>query len=271
MSDWRSMDRATRSAAYDNGRAVADSAAQLQRWKALSAPLRATCAGERDIVYGARPRNRFDVFACGRPAAPMLAFIHGGYWQRNAKEDFACMAMGPLAQGFDVATIGYTLAPDATLAEIAGEIDTALAAVARLARGPLIAAGWSAGGHLAALALGRPQVHGVLAISGIYDLDPLRGTLIDDRVHISDAEAADLSPMRRADAGRLAIAYGADELPELRRQARDYADARGTRSFPTVLLPMPGTDHFSILDGFIEPGGDLTRAGLDLLRADENS
>ena len=271
MSDWRDMDRATRSAAYDNGRAVADSAARLVRWKALSAPLRATCAGERDIAYGARPRNRFDVFACGRAAAPMLAFIHGGYWQRNAKEDFACMALGPLAQGFDVATIGYTLAPEATLTEIAGEIVIALTAVASLAQGPMIVSGWSAGGHLAALALGRPRVHGVLAISGIYDLEPLRGTLIDDQVHISEAEAATLSPLRRADPGRLKIAYGAEELPELRRQSRDYADVRGARSFPTDLLPAPGADHFSILDGFIDPCGDLTRAGMDLVRADAGS
>lgn len=265
---WRDMDRATRSAAYDNSRAVANSAAQLARWKALSAPIRASSPGERDVVYGPRPRNRFDLFACGEAAAPLLVFIHGGYWQRNAKEDFACMAIGPLARGFDVAMVGYTLTPDATLIEIVAEIDAALSTIARLATGRVIVSGWSAGGHLAALMLGRSEVSGVLAISGIYDLEPLCGTLIDDQVHISETEVTKLSPIRRDDPGRLAIAYGVNELPELCRQSLAYRDMRVANTSPTWLLPSQGADHFSVLDGLIDPGGDLTRTATDLLHAD---
>ncbi len=266
MADWRDMDRATRSAAYDNGCAVADSAAQIARWKALSAPIRASGPGERDVVYGPRPRNRLDLFACGKAAAPLFVFIHGGYWQRNAKEDFACMGIGPLARGFDVAVVGYTLTPDATLTEIVAEIDAALATVTRLATGRVIVSGWSAGGHLAALMLRRSEVSGVLAVSGIYDLMPLRGTLIDDRVHISEQEAIEFSPIRRDDPGSLAIAYGADELPELCRQACAYRDMRVGNKSPTWLLPSQGADHFSVLDGLIDPGGDLTQTATDLVR-----
>lgn len=267
MVDWRSMDRATRSAAYDNSRAVADSAAQLARWKALSAPLRVDCAGERDIAYGPRQRNRFDLFACGRSPAPMLVFIHGGYWQRNAKEDFACMAIGPLARGMDVATIGYTLTPETTLTEIAREIDTALSAVADFATGPVIVSGWSAGGHLAALTLGRPGVKGVLAISGIFDLEPLRGTVIDDGVRIADDEVVALSPIKRCVPGQSVIAFGAAELPELCRQSRDYHAARTRDGFSSLLVTSPNADHFTVLDGLIDPDGDLTRAALDLAAA----
>ena len=192
------MDRETRGAAYDNGAAVADSAARLARWKALSALLRANHPGQRDLLYGALPRQRLDLFACGVAGAPLLAFIHGGYWQRNGKEDFACMATGPLAGGFDVALVGYTLAPEATLGAIVTEIRAAIGflrgrdAERGVAR-RLIVAGWSAGGHLAALSLDWPEVDAALAISGIYDLAPLRGTALDDTLRLSPTRTSRIS------------------------------------------------------------------------------
>ena len=171
------------------------------------------------------------------------------------------MVLGPMARGLDVALIGYTLAPEATLTEIAAEIRTALVflrerdAKAGVQR-QLIASGWSAGGHLAALSLDWPEVDAALAISGIFDLAPLRGTEIDDKVHLTEAEVADLSPIRRPSPKRLAVAFGANELPELCRQSRDYQAACPG----STLLPVPGTDHFSVLDELISPEGILTRA-----------
>ena len=85
-------------------------------------------------------------------------FIHGGYWQRNEKEMFAFVAEGPLPHGIDVALLGYTLAPDASLTEIVGEIDRALSYLSAHAGelgfdpGRLFVGGWSAGGHLTAMA-----------------------------------------------------------------------------------------------------------------------
>ena len=175
MADWRTMDRPTLTAAYDNGAAVANSAAQLARWRGLSASMRDERPATLDLRYGPLPRNGIDLFACGRPDAPLLAFIHGGWWMRNAKEGFACMAAGPLALGMDVATIGYTLAPDASLTRIAAEVREALTFLRRRDRDrrrPVVVSGWSAGGHLAALTADAPEVDGCLAISGAFDLAP---------------------------------------------------------------------------------------------------
>ncbi len=191
----------------------------------------------------------------------------GGHPNESIQQANAHMGIGPLARGFDVAMVGYTLTPDATLTEIVAEIDAALSTIAGLATGRVIVSGWSAGGHLAALMLGRPEVSGVLAISGIYDLEPLCGTLIDDRVHISEAEVTKLSPIRRDDPGSLAIAYGADELPELCRQSLAYRNMRVANTSPTWLLPLQGADHFSVLDGLIDRGGDLTQTVTDFVRA----
>jgi acetyl esterase/lipase len=131
---------------------------------------RARRAQVLDQSYGARARNKIDIFRCGKADAPLLAYIHGGYWQRNAKEFYACLAEGPLARGMDAAMIGYTLAPEATLTAIVDEIRAALRWLR--AEGPrlgltvaaLIAAGWSAGGHLTAMGLAEADAG--LAISG---------------------------------------------------------------------------------------------------------
>ena len=265
--DWRSMDRATLSAAYDNGAAVADSAGHLARWRALSTVVRSEQPSTLDLAYGPRARNAMDIFACGRPDAPLFVFLHGGYWMRNGKEAFACMALGPLALGLDVATVGYTLAPEVDLAGIVDEIRTAL----RLLRAGhparrLIVSGWSAGGHLAALAAGWPEVDAALCISGIYDLAPLRGTAMNDTLKLGGDDVDRLSPQRvlPGAAKPTVIAYGAAELPELRRQSRDYAAALAGAGQVAMLMPVDGADHFSVLDGLIDPTGPLAKAALAL-------
>ena len=265
------MDRATRSAAYDNGAAVENSAARLAGWRARSAAVRQSAEAKLDLVYGPKPRNRIDLFESGSDAAPLLAFVHGGYWQRNAKEDFACMAIGPLARGCDVALIGYTLAPEATLGVIVEEIRAALRflrwrdAAAGVSR-RLIVSGWSAGGHLAALSLCWPEVDAAVSISGIHDLEPLRGTSIGDPLHLTDLEIADLSPIRQTASGPVTIAFGLDELPELCRQSVAYHEVLRDRGSAAMLLAIAKADHFSILDELMEPGGVLTRAIVALSR-----
>lgn len=270
--DRRSLDRDSLTRAYDNTGAVADSAARLAGWRARSAILLAEHPCLLDLPYGPGLRNRIDLFACGRGQAPLLAFIHGGYWLRNAKEDFACMATGPLALGLDVALIGYTLAPQASLTQIADEIGAALRALRvhdsgmGLGRRRLVVAGWSAGGHLAALACAGPEADAGLAISGIFDLAPIRRTGLDDTLHLSAEEVAALSPIRHvADAAApLVVAYGARELPELQRQSRGYHAARRRAGCPGGVMELAGEDHFSILDGLIAPDGALAGAAAEL-------
>lgn len=274
-ADWRTLDRAALSRAYDNTGAVADSAVRLADWAARSARLRAAPGHALDIPYGPGPRNRIDLFACGRRHAPLLAFIHGGYWQRNAKEGFACMAEGPLALGMDVALIGYTLAPEASLTRIADEIRAALGtlrahdAAAGLGRRRLVVSGWSAGGHLAALALAWPEVDAALAVSGVFDLAPIARTTLDDALRLTPDEVEALSPIRTITerAAPLVVAHGARELPELQRQSRAYAEARAQRDLPTRLQAIAGADHFSILEALRAPGGTLARAAAELAGA----
>src|SRR5579862_369785 len=123
---YRGMDRAALDAAYDNSSIVSDSQSYRERWWKVSEALRKAPPSKCDLRYGERPRATLDYFPCGKPNAPLFVFIHGGYWQRNEKERFSFTALGPLAHGINVAVPGYTLAPEATLTEIVGEIRSAL-------------------------------------------------------------------------------------------------------------------------------------------------
>jgi arylformamidase len=205
------------------------------------------------------------------PHAPCLVFIHGGYWQRNTREDFACYAEGVLAHGWSAALPSHTLAPDATLAQIVGEIGSALDWLAAkglqhgIAGGPIVVSGWSAGGHLAAMALGHPRIGAGLAISGVFELAPLRDTYLNEKLRLTDREISTLSPLRLPTVAKpLAISYGTAELPALIADSRELHAHRSAAQAPGPLIPISGADHFTILEELRRPNGRLVRAAIEL-------
>jgi arylformamidase len=253
---YRGMDRAALDAAYNNGAAVKDSARIVADWEARSARLRAAHPDGMDLRYGPDERNRIDYFAARRDG-PVLMFIHGGYWQNRAKELFAFVAQGPLAWGINVALVGYTLAPQKRLEGIVAEIHASLSwlheSVPMLGgdRRAIHVSGWSAGGHLTAMAMSHPAVRGGLAISGIYDLEPMRLSYINDKLRLDEDEARRNSPGPTDKP--IFIAYGAAELPEMCRQSEDYAGLVKTRA-----EAIPGRNHFTVLEDLASPHGALT-------------
>ena len=215
------------------------------------------------MPYGQGERQKWDLFPAADPQAPCLVFIHGGYWQKNSREAFACMVEGALAAGWSAALPSHTLAPNANLTDIVAELRAALDMLARDGAGHGIAgrvilSGWSSGGHLAALLADHPLVHAVLPISGIFDLEPIRSTSLNKALSLSEIEIATLSPQRLDVVGKpFAIAYGARELPELQRQSRDFQAQRSHNGRVDPLIAIPDADHFSVLDQLRYPGGSL--------------
>jgi arylformamidase len=240
---YRGMTRAELDDAYNNSAAVADSQDYIARWREQSVRARAMPQARLDIAYGDRPRNRLDYFSCGGSGAPLFVFIHGSYWQRNDKETFAFVAEGPLAHGIDVAVIGYTLAPDVRLSEIVAEVHQSLTFLAGQAgelgfdRTRLFVGGWSAGGHLTAAVASNPAFRGGLPISGIFDLEPIALNYLNEKLALSAAEIANLSPLRHLSdcAAPLRLAVGGAELPELRRQSECFAREARARDLPCAL------------------------------------
>ena len=260
---YRGMSQAELDAGYDNTAGVADSATVLKGFDARSAALRAVHGDRLDLQYGPAPRNRIDYFASPKPG-PLLVFIHGGYWQMRAKETFSFLAAGPLVHGFHVAMVGYTLAPEASLTQIVDEIRLALRWLA--ANAPtfgayadrMVVSGWSAGGQLAGVTVDAPGVVGAVAISGIFDLTPIQLSYLDRNLRLTEREVADWSPLLVPQSPRpMVVAFGTAELPELQRQSKEFAAARDPDV--TVLLALPGTNHFTVLEELAAAEGVITR------------
>jgi arylformamidase len=263
--DWRKMSQQDRDLGLNNGVAVAGSADIVAGWERLSLEMRARNSGYLDLRYGPRERNRID-FLKAREKGPTLVFIHGGYWQTRAKETFALFAGGPMAHGINVALIGYTLAPDATLDEIVAEIHAGVDFLVERLSGlggdasRIVVSGWSAGGHLTSMALSHPQVKAGMAISGIYDLEPIRHSYLNAKLGLDEAISRRNSPVMQAGGAMkpLSLVAGSAELPLLRKQTADFAGHRAKFGLPVTYEEIPGADHFTIMNEMVSPAGRIT-------------
>jgi arylformamidase len=263
--DWRSMSQQDRDLGLNNGVAVPASAAIVAGWDKRSAEMRARYGDHLDLRYGPRERNRID-FLKAADGGPTLLFIHGGYWQTRAKETFTVFAGGPMAHGINVALIGYTLAPDATLDQIVSEIHQGLDFLVKklpaLGGDPnrIVVSGWSAGGHLTSMVLSHRHVQAGMAISGIYDLEPIRHSYLNVKLGLDEAMSPRNSPMMQPGgaAKPLSLVVGSAELPLLRKQTADFAGHRAKYGLPVTYEEIPGANHFSIMDELVSPTGRIT-------------
>src|SRR5882724_6470638 len=263
--DWRAMSQEERDLGLNNGVAVKGSLDMVAGWEQRSGEMRKRFPGHIDLRYGPRERNRIDFLKAG-DKAPTLLFIHGGYWQARAKEVFTIVAEGPMAHGINVALIGYTLAPEATLDEIVAEIHAGidylsgqLPTLGAAADG-IVVSGWSAGGHLTSKALSHPKVRGGMAISGIYDLEPIRHSYLNEKLGLDEATSRRNSPMMMAGGPPkpLSLVVGSAELPLLRKQTADFAGHRARYGLPVTYEEIPGADHFTIMYEMMSPKGRIT-------------
>jgi arylformamidase len=265
MARWGLLSQAERDTAYNNSAAVADSPVLNAAREVASSAFRAANGMHLDLRYGKRERNTWDLFPQADPDAPCIVFIHGGYWQRNSKDQFANLIAGPYTRGWAAALPGYTLAPDASLSEIVAEINAALDWLAAHGpahgiNGPVVLSGWSAGGHLTAMCLGHRLVKAGLAISGVFELGPVRDTYLNEKLRLTEQEVVTLSPMRSPMVDKpLAFAYGTAELPPLVSDSRDLHALRSAAHLPGALIPVPRANHFTIVHELRDPEGVLTR------------
>jgi arylformamidase len=252
---------------------------------ARSADYRANAAHKHlDLAYGPHDREKLDIFLPAGDGAPIFAFIHGGYWQWNDKEGFEFLAKELNAAGAGFANIEYALCPSVTIAELTDQCRRAIAFLWREAAtygydaNRIVVSGHSAGGHLTAMmqATDWPAFEGGLPmgvvaaglpISGIYDLEPIRLTPLNDAVQMKPQDVAEVSPMFMppTSAGESIIAFGGDEYDEFDRQASDIAAAWAKHGIATSTLNLPGRDHFTALSALAETDHDLFAAALKLL------
>ena len=273
---YRGMTRDQLDAGYNNTEAVADSAQQMENWIAKSAEIRALSNAVLDLRYGPRPNNTIDFFKASASDQGLFIFVHGGYWQRNNKEMFAFVSEGLCAENINVATLGYTLAPDASLTQIVTEIGAAIdyliAAAADLAFDikNVYLGGWSAGGHLSAISANHKNIKGIVSISGIFDLEPISKCYLDEKLQLSTPEILELSPanvMTVADK-KVVLFTGAQELPELQRQSASYAAIIDGQCAELDHQVIEGRNHYSILQELMLKKGIIAARIIDLTNSD---
>jgi len=255
------------------------------RWAEDSAAVRAEIAGRLDLAYGDAPAERLDFFPVpGATAAPLLAFIHGGYWQGLDKGDYSYMAPAFIEAGIAFASLNYGLAPETGIGTMIGQTRRALAWLYRhaaelgIAPGRIVVAGHSAGGHLAAMALSSDWtaldselpaqlLAGCCSISGVYDLEPVRLSYHNKVLHIEEQEVARWSPLHclPRQATPLLLAVGSEETREFLRQHAEYAAAWRECGLPLTEVDMPDLHHFSAVDALADRGHALHAAVRQML------
>jgi arylformamidase len=269
---FRGMTRAELDIAYNNVKAEPDFAGLMAQYQGSSKTFYEAFPVERDISYGPGPRQRFDWVSGGGPSAPTFVFIHGGYWQNYTKEDLAFVARGPLAHHFNVALVEYTLAPQASMTQIVGEIRSLLDYLASSDKPagfggrPVCLCGHSAGGQLAALHRSHPAVDVTVAVSGLFDLEPISLSWLNDKLRLTPTEIADYSPVRHIGRGtRTVVCVGSAELPELIRHSTEYSEACRAKGEAATYLAIEGRTHFTILKDLATPNSAMLGAVVEAL------
>jgi arylformamidase len=268
--------------AYNNRALVPAFAEHFSRWQSESVRARQQLRGFLDVAYGRGPNETLDLFVPNHPVqgAPVMVFIHGGYWRSLDKADHSFVAPPFVAQGACVAVINYALCPTVTVPDIALQTARALAWVARhignFGGDPdrISVVGHSAGGHLAAMVLAcewsmlgadlPPRlVRQAVSISGLFDLAPLQNTpFLQSSLQLTDIHVHQASPAHWPapsvvdGRGQLVAVVGGDESPEFLRQNALIQHAWGPEVVP-VCESLPGLNHFSALEAMTQPGHRL--------------
>ena len=244
---------------------------------------------QRNLRWGHGDDETFDFFSANTSNAPLLVFFHGGYWQEHSKDESLFVAPNCVANGIAYAAVEYRLAPRATVTEIVEQCRRAIGSISgqasTLGFDPhrIFVAGSSAGAHLAGMLLvdgwqnpqGLPEdlVAGAILLSGVYDLQPLVPTYINDALHMSEEEAKSLSPIRL----RLfppipvIVAWGENETGEFKRQSEEFAAKLTSAGFSAESLQVAGANHFDIVFEIADPKTHFGRARLDLIGADTSA
>jgi len=236
----------------------------LQRYSDDSAAARATLPVREFLQYGPSDAETLDYFSCANPQAPLHVFIHGGYWQQLSHREAASMAPAITGQNINFATLNYALAPKVHIRDMVAQCSRALVWLveqsAQLGFDPsrMVLSGHSAGAHLAAMLINDPDktlkraglsLSAAILISGIYDLEPIRHTSVNQPLNLSKSDVAALSPMAFLPTicPAIKVLVAENDTAQFKKQSRDYHKHLLSSGLQARLEVVPDHHHFDII------------------------
>lgn len=259
-------------AQYDVEQSVPDFSVYARHYTDESRLARHRLRCELDVPYGPTRAETLDVFPAEGKGAPVFVFIHGGYWRMLSAKEFSCVALGLVALGITTVVVNYALAPKVSVDEITRQMRAAVAWVLRRIEryggdpARVAVGGHSAGAHLTAMCLQTPwrQDYGLASddplaaavlVSGLYDLEPLRYSLMQPMIQLDDGVIRRQSPMFSVRPCRTPalVTWGGDEPDEFRRQSDDFGAAWQAAGNRSKRAPIAGANHFTAIYGFEDP------------------
>lgn len=258
--------------------------ATLERWAQQGAQARRTMASLLNIYFEPQPTSgqaSLDFFPSAQSGAPLLVFIHGGWWRFLDKSDFSWVAKSFVAAGFNVAVTNYDLCPAVSVRTIVSQQLQAVAYLHRHAKelgfdaNRIHLAGHSAGAHLAAMMcaahwptyeadLPSRMFRSATLLSGLYELSPL--TYLPQAqadLKLTTADLTALSPLSYVPSTvPSGVCAGGLESAEFLRQSELLRQHWG----PTVQRwSADKLTHFTVVDDWASPAGALHTAALRLM------
>lgn len=270
MPDWRDYDSAELERQYDARGSVCDFDAEIARYREMSAQSHADCTVIADLAYGANTAERIDYFPAGTNA-PVLVFIHGGYWRLLGRSDSAFMAGALARHGISTAVVEYTLAPAASLVQIVSEVKRSMgwiyANIRQYGGDPdnLVICGSSAGAHLSAMVMatdwetefGLPKqiLRGAFLLSGLYDLEPLIHCRPNEWLNLDIESARRNSPqvLHLNAEIKTQVYWGGAETDEFKRQSQAFLEKLQSTGAEAIGAEIADRNHFDIVTDLGNP------------------
>ncbi len=272
---YRGYDRASLDAQYDNRARVPNFQEFVDFYAAESARARSDLNAHLDVAYGPTPDEILDIFLPSAPVsgAPVHVFFHGGYWRAFQARDFDFVAFPFVETGAICVVVNYALMPGVTMGELLRQCRASLAWVhARIDRHGgdperIYISGHSAGGHITAMMLAEDEadvakhIRGATAISGLFDMEPIRLCYLNETLALTPADVAAHSPLQHLPRVRpaLEVVYGEHETDEFARQANTYAGAVSDAGLACTARPIRGVEHMGVVKQLATADSELAR------------
>lgn len=279
---FRGYDQASLDDQYNNRKRFPEFSNHFKQWSDWSQETRRMLPCKTDVAFGKGEHERLDIFpAEGGGGTPIYLMIHGGYWYSLDKSDYSFIAEGMRPHGVTTVVSNYGLAPTFNMDEIVDQNRAVIAWIWKNASSfgadanQIYICGHSAGAHLAAMLIATDwptydpaipvvPLKGACLIGGIFDLEPIRRSFLNEKLNLTSAQVRRNSPLdQRYEVGvPIMLVVAADEAPEFHRQSREMHDYWRSLGFQSELHVPDGLNHYNVANQLISPESDLVNMQL---------